>query len=71
MERNSASTSSADIAARIAEFRADELDTFMREHLRKRDLHRVVANLNKVVLSKDVRASRSARKALKRMGFPD
>ena len=60
-----------DIAAKISDLQKDELDRFFREHLRRRDLHRVVANLNECALSKDDPESATARKALKRLGFPD
>ena len=65
------SSDSADIAARISAFQTDELELFMRESLRRKDLHRVVANLNASVLSKDNPRSTNARNALKRLGFPD
>ena len=61
----------ADMAAEIAEFQKDELDTFVRRHLRQRDLHQVVANLNESVLSEDNPRSQRARNALKLLGFPD
>lgn len=61
----------ADIAAKIAGLQKDELDKFMRDHLRRRDLHEVVANLNASALSKDNPSSVEARKALKRLGFID
>ncbi len=60
-----------DIAAKIYDLQKDELDRFFREHLRRRDLHRVVANLNESALSKDNPRSATARKALKKLGFPD
>ena len=65
------SSDSDDIAARISAFQTDELELFMRESLRRKDLHRVVANLNASVLSKDNPRSTNARNALKRLGFPD
>ena len=71
MEWDSAIANGADIAAKIADLQADELDTFFRNHLRRRDLQQVVANLNEAALSKDHSGSERARKALKRLGFPD
>ncbi len=61
----------ADIAAKIAGLQKEELDRFMREHLRRRDLHEVVANLNASALAKDNPNSGAARKALIRLGFTD
>ncbi len=60
-----------DIADKIAGLQKEELDKFMRDRLRKRDLHEVVANLNESALSKDHPNSARARAALKRMGFAD
>lgn len=60
-----------DIATKITDFQKDELDRFLRDHLRRKDLHRVVANLNASVLSKDSPRSTAARRALARLGFPD
>ena len=71
MEWDYSITKGADIAARIADLQAEELDTFFRNHLRRRDMHRVVANLNEAALSKDNPRSASARTALKRLGFTD
>lgn len=71
MEWDSASSEGARIAARIAALQQDELDRFFREHLQRRDLHRVVANLNESAVAKDNPNSEAARKALKRLGFPD
>lgn len=71
MEWDSALSNSVDIAAKITDLQTDELDRFFRDHLRRRDLHQVVANLNEAVLSKDNPRSESARKALKKLGFTD
>ncbi len=71
MEWDSASANGMDIATKISDFQKDELERFMRDHLRRKDLHRVVANLNASVLSKDSPRSKAARTALNRMGFPD
>ena len=71
MEWDSASASGADMAAKITDLQREELDTFFRDHLRRRDLHAVVANLNETALSKDNPRSESARNALKRLGFTD
>mgnify|MGYP001612544537 CR=1 FL=1 len=71
MEWDSASSKGTDFAAKIAGLQKDELDRFFRDHLHRRDLHRVVANLNESVLSKDNPRSEAARKALKRLGFTD
>ncbi|MGR3513016.1 MAG: hypothetical protein ACU0GG_09645 [Paracoccaceae bacterium] len=71
MEWDSASPQGADMAAKITDLQRDELDRFFRDHLRKRDMHLVVANLNEAALSKDNPRSAAARKALKRLGFTD
>jgi hypothetical protein len=71
MEWDSASAKGADIAAAITNLQNEELDRFFRDHLRRRDLHRVVANLNETALSKNNPRSEGARKALKRLGFTD
>lgn len=71
MQWDSASSDVSDLAARIAGFQKDELDKFYREHIRRRDLHRVVANLNASALSSDNPRSATARQALKKLGFPD
>lgn len=71
MEWDSASASGADIAAKITDLQTEELDRFFRDHIRRRDLHEVVANLNEAALSKDNPKSEKARKALKRLGFID
>lgn len=71
MEWDSASASGADIAAKITDLQTEELDRFFRDHIRRRDLHEVVANLNETALSKDNPKSENARKALKRLGFTD
>lgn len=71
MEWDSASSKGAEIAAKITDLASEELDAFFRDHLRRRDLHSVVANLNAAALSKDNPLSASARKALVRLGFPD
>ncbi len=63
--------SSHDIAAKIADLQKDELEKFMRDHLRRKDLHKVVANLNESALSKDNPSSHAARLALRRLGFTD
>jgi len=71
MEWESASANGDDIAAKITGLQRDELDKFFRDHLRRRDMHLVVANLNEAALSKDNPRSENARKALKRLGFTD
>lgn len=71
MEWDSASAAGADIAAKITDLQNEELDRFFRDHLRRRDLHQVVANLNETALSKDNPASQGARNALKKLGFTD
>ena len=71
MEWDSASASGADIAAKITGLQVEELDRFLRDHLRRRDLHQVVANLNETALCKDSPASQVARNALKKLGFTD
>lgn len=71
MEKNRREPDGADIAAQIANLQKDEVDRFLREHLRRRDLHQVVANLNESAVSKDAPRSHAARKALKRLGFTD
>lgn len=71
MEQEPKPIAAADMAAEIAEFRKDELDNFVRSHLRHRDLHKVVANLNESVLSEDDPRAQRARNALKLLGFPD
>lgn len=71
MEWDSASAAGADWAAKITDLQNDELDVFLRDHLRRRDMHLVVANLNEVALSKDNPRSERARKALKKLGFAD
>ncbi|MEO1536180.1 MAG: hypothetical protein AAFR73_00490 [Pseudomonadota bacterium] len=71
MEWDSASANGVDIAAKITDLQREELDKFFRDHLRRRDMHLVVANLNETALSKDNPNSASARKALKRLGFID
>ena len=71
MEWDSASSRAADIAAKITDLQKDELDKFFRDHLRRRDLHEVVANLNETALAKGNPRSESARNALKRLGFTD
>ena len=71
MEWDSTSSKGADIAAKIAGLQKDELDKFFRDHLHRRDLHRVVANLNERALSKDAAHSKEARRALKKLGFTD
>ena len=60
-----------DLAVKIANLQRDELRDFMRQHLRRRDLHKVVANLNDVVLRKGNPNSDAARTALKRLGFAE
>lgn len=71
MEWDSAAAKGVDFAAKIAELQTEEVDRFFRQHLRRRDLHEVIANLNEAVLSKDNPRSESARNALKRLGFTD
>lgn len=71
MEWDFASSNGVDIAARITDLQSDELDKFFRDHIRRRDLHAVVANLNEAALSKDNPLSETARNALKRLGFTD
>lgn len=71
MKWESASAAGADIAAKITNLQSEELDRFLRDHLRRRDLHLVVANLNETALSKDNPGSQGARNALKRLGFTD
>lgn len=71
MESDSASSGNAEIATWLVGLKREELDRFFREHLHRRDLHRVVANLNASALAKDDPNSEDARKALKRLGFPD
>lgn len=71
MEWDTASGRGSDIAAQITDLQKEELDKFFRDHLRRRQLHRVVANLNEAVLAKDNPQSENARKALKRLGFTD
>ncbi len=61
----------SDIATKIAELQKDELDRFMRESLRRKDLHEVVANLNESAIAKDSPNADAARYALKRLGFTD
>ena len=66
------STSTGDLLAEeIVRLKREELQRFMRQHLRRRDLHTVVANLNETALSKDSPSSEAARKALKLMGFAE
>lgn len=71
MEWDSASTHGKDIAARITSFQKEEVERFLREHLRRRDLHEVVANLNETALSKDGFRATEAREALQKLGFAD
>ena len=71
MEWDSAISSGVDIAAKITNLQREELDKFFRDHLRRRDLHLVVANLNEAALSKDNPGSESARIALRKLGFTD
>ncbi len=71
MEWDSASANGADMAARITDLQREELDKFFRDHIRRRELHAVVANLNETALSKDNPWSENARNALKRLGFTD
>lgn len=71
MMRDTAAALGGEIAERIARLQAEELDDFVRRHLRRRDLHDVVANLNAAVLSKTGTAANSARQALERIGFTD
>ncbi|MEM7719088.1 MAG: hypothetical protein AAF222_07775 [Pseudomonadota bacterium] len=71
MEWDSTSKRGAEIAAQITGLQKEELDKFFRDHLRRRDLHLVVANLNEAALAKDNPRSEHARTALKRLGFPD
>lgn len=71
MEWDQTSGDGAAIAAKIADLQAEELDRFFRERLRTRDLHKVVANLNEMALSKADPKSANARRALTRLGFPD
>lgn len=63
--------SSHEIANKIADLQKDELEKFMRDHLRRKDLHKVVANLNESALAKDNPNSTVARLALRRLGFTD
>lgn len=60
-----------DLGAKISNLQKDELDRFFREHLRNREMHTVVANLNEAVLAKDGLRSENARKALKKLGFTE
>ncbi|MEM6385338.1 MAG: hypothetical protein AAF718_03780 [Pseudomonadota bacterium] len=62
---------SPDLAAKISDLQKDELDRFFREHLRNRDMHTVIANLNEAVLAKDGLRSENALKALKKLGFTE
>ena len=71
MEWESAAAKGADIAAKITDLQAEELNKFLRDHLMRRDLHRVVANLNETALSKDNPSSTQARDALTKLGFVD
>jgi len=59
------------LAAKIAGLQQEEVRDFMRQHLRRKDLHKVVANLNEEVLRKGNPNSEAARKALKRLGFAE
>lgn len=71
MTRDFASTPGKDIAARITNLQKDEVQHFLRDHLRRRDLHEVVANLNETALSKDGLRAIEAREALQKLGFAD
>ena len=71
MEWGSNTSASDDVAANIAKLQKTELDRFLRDHLRKRDLHIVVANLNEAALSRDRSKSKMARNALVKLGFTD
>ncbi|MEM9426255.1 MAG: hypothetical protein AAGA06_06095 [Pseudomonadota bacterium] len=71
MEWDLESSNSGDIAARITNLQREELDKFFRDHLKRRDLHEVVANLNEAALSKDNSLSENARVALRKLGFAE
>lgn len=71
MEWDSASFDGTDMAATITNLQREELDRFFRHHLKRRDLHQVVANLNETALSKDNPRSERARVALRKLGFTD
>jgi hypothetical protein len=71
MEWDSALSNGVDIAAKITNLQREELDTFFRDHLKRRDLHLVVANLNETALSKNNPRSESARLALRKLGFTE
>ncbi len=71
MEKMSAPKPAADLADKIAKFQTSELERFLRDHLQRRDLHQVVANLNEAAVSKGNPKAEDARKALKRLGFVD
>ncbi|MEM7752803.1 MAG: hypothetical protein AAF230_05260 [Pseudomonadota bacterium] len=71
MAWDSATSNIGDMAARIANLQREELDKFFRDHLKRRDLHLVVANLNETALSKDNPRSEHARVALRKLGFTE
>lgn len=71
MTRDNDAALGGEIADRIAGLQAEELNRFLRIHLRQRDLHRVVANLNAAALSKRAPVAGNAQAALRRLGFTD
>ena len=71
MAWDSATSVGMDIAAKITDLQKEELEKFFRDHLKRRDLHQVVANLNETALAKDNPGSSAARDALRKLGFAD
>ena len=70
MARDSYVADLTDIAGTIARLPAEDLAGFIEANIRKRSLHRVVANLNEAALSKTSQSG-VARSALRRLGFAD
>ena len=71
MERDTALARGAEFAAQIRKLQDEDVSRFLSRHIRRRDLHQVVANLNEAALSKDNQGSKSAQAALWKLGFTD
>jgi len=58
-------------ATRIAELFQQDLEVYLSQQLRQRTLHQVVSDLNEAALSKTNPNSKTAKAALRRLGFAD